>query len=201
MAEFDWRKSSLQIGPYPPKALKAGAEGIVTLNLAISADGKATECSVTGSSGHGDLDAHACAHILRYALFVPALNNEGKRVGVVQEANLSYLLSLYVQTVATSIVENAAPRHSARPVDPVSWESLGILQADRAATDAYGIGASVTVNADGKPTRCWLSSPSLVDALDFRFCDQLMNKVNYIAARNATGQTVEDRINIFLTLR
>jgi periplasmic protein TonB len=62
---------------YPSRALSQEREGTTTFRVTVGADGKVADCSVTGSSGHGDLDAATCSNVKRRARFDPALSNDG----------------------------------------------------------------------------------------------------------------------------
>lgn len=62
---------------YPSRALREEREGSTGFRLAIGPDGKATDCQITSSSGHGDLDAEACKMLLRRARFKPAEDSSG----------------------------------------------------------------------------------------------------------------------------
>ncbi len=62
---------------YPSRALSQEREGTTTFRVTVGSDGKVTDCSVTGSSGHGDLDAATCSNVKRRARFDPALSNDG----------------------------------------------------------------------------------------------------------------------------
>ena len=62
---------------YPSRALREEREGTTGFRVTVGPDGKVTDCSVTSSSGHGDLDAAACDNIRRRARFTPAMDGEG----------------------------------------------------------------------------------------------------------------------------
>jgi protein TonB len=62
---------------YPSRALNQGREGTTSFRVTVGSDGKVTDCQVTGSSGHGDLDAATCSNVKRRARFEPALDNAG----------------------------------------------------------------------------------------------------------------------------
>ena len=62
---------------YPSRALREEEEGTTRFNLAVGADGKPTNCTITGSSGHPDLDEAACANLMRRARFKPATDGDG----------------------------------------------------------------------------------------------------------------------------
>jgi TonB family protein len=199
--EFDWEKSSIQTGPYPPNALKAEKEGEVSLRLAVDAAGKLTGCTIAQSSGSAELDAHACPHLIKYTSFHPALAKDGKRISYVSEARLSYELKLYMNVPVSNNVFEASPYQQAKASTPVTLDSLSITKADRAMTKNYGVGAWVTISPEGQPERCWLSSPTFVDSIDAKVCDGLMNDTSYVPARAQNGQAVRDRLSVFLTFR
>jgi TonB family protein len=58
--------------PYPPRALKLGFEGNVTLDLKIARDGDVVEARVKRSSGRTDCDLAAVNTALKYWRFSPA---------------------------------------------------------------------------------------------------------------------------------
>ena len=62
---------------YPSRALSQEREGTTSFRVTVGADGKVTDCSVTGSSGHADLDAATCSNVKRRARFDPAWDNAG----------------------------------------------------------------------------------------------------------------------------
>lgn len=54
--------------------------GKARFRLEIAADGRVTGCTITGSSGHAELDAATCALVTRRARFQPARGSEGEAV-------------------------------------------------------------------------------------------------------------------------
>jgi protein TonB len=65
---------------YPSRALREEREGVTRFTVQVSAEGRVTNCTVTGSSGSPDLDEAACRSISRRARFHPATNGEGEEV-------------------------------------------------------------------------------------------------------------------------
>ena len=63
---------------YPSRALREEREGTTGFRVSVVPDGRVTDCQVTSSSGHGDLDQAACANIMRRARFTPATDGEGQ---------------------------------------------------------------------------------------------------------------------------
>lgn len=54
--------------------------GKARFRLEIAADGRVTSCTITGSSGHPQLDAATCALVSKRAKFQPARGSEGEPV-------------------------------------------------------------------------------------------------------------------------
>jgi periplasmic protein TonB len=65
---------------YPSRALQQEREGTAGFRLIISPDGRPTDCEITSSSGHSDLDSATCKALMRRARFNPALDASGKAV-------------------------------------------------------------------------------------------------------------------------
>jgi len=63
---------------YPSRALREEREGVTRFRVTIGPDGRVTGCTVTGSSGHADLDETTCSLISRRARFNPAMDGEGQ---------------------------------------------------------------------------------------------------------------------------
>ncbi|MBD3761076.1 energy transducer TonB [Rhizorhabdus sp.] len=63
---------------YPSADLRAENQGTTSFELAIGADGKATDCRVTNSSGFPSLDAKACQMLLRRSRFRAQLDGNGQ---------------------------------------------------------------------------------------------------------------------------
>jgi protein TonB len=64
---------------YPSRALQQEREGTAGFRISVGPDGKVTDCQVTGSSGHADLDAATCTNVKRRARFDPALDKDGNQ--------------------------------------------------------------------------------------------------------------------------
>ncbi len=60
---------------YPRGPLRDGIEGTVGFTLSVGPDGRPTNCSVTSSSGNGELDSAACSNLMKRAKFKPKLEN------------------------------------------------------------------------------------------------------------------------------
>ncbi len=62
---------------YPSRSLREENEGVTRFSVQIGTNGRVTSCSVTGSSGHADLDAATCKLVSSRAKFSPALGKDG----------------------------------------------------------------------------------------------------------------------------
>ena len=65
---------------YPDAAGDAGAEGTVVIRLNVDADGRASGCRVTSSSGNADLDATTCRLAEQRFRYEPARDARGQAV-------------------------------------------------------------------------------------------------------------------------
>ena len=72
----NWIKTS----DYRTSWIRRGYEGMARFTLAISASGKVTDCTVTGSTGHAALDRATCQLISSRAVFTPAKDASGANV-------------------------------------------------------------------------------------------------------------------------
>jgi periplasmic protein TonB len=62
---------------YPSRALQQEREGTTGFRVTVGANGRVTDCSITSSSGHPDLDQATCSNVTRRARFDPALDGSG----------------------------------------------------------------------------------------------------------------------------
>lgn len=63
---------------YPARALREEKEGVTRFTVQVDANGRVSNCSVTGSSGTPELDSTTCSLISRRGRFNPATDGEGK---------------------------------------------------------------------------------------------------------------------------
>lgn len=60
---------------YPSRALREEREGTTGFRVSVGPDGRVTDCQITSSSGHPDLDQATCDNVRRRARFTPAVDN------------------------------------------------------------------------------------------------------------------------------
>lgn len=77
---------------YPQEARLAQWEGRVGVSVEVDMMGRARSCQVTQSSGHAILDESACAGMIRYARFEPALYDDGQPMVGNYQTWVPYLL-------------------------------------------------------------------------------------------------------------
>lgn len=75
---------------YPSRALRNEEEGVVRLTVTVTANGRAANCRVTGSSGSSTLDSAACQGMERYARFNPALDDAGNATSSTYNTAIRY---------------------------------------------------------------------------------------------------------------
>jgi len=62
---------------YPRRALREEREGTTGFRVSVNTDGRVTDCQITRSSGHADLDEATCQNITRRARFRAATDGNG----------------------------------------------------------------------------------------------------------------------------
>jgi protein TonB len=77
---------------YPPAALAARAQGWVGFRLAISPEGRVTDCTIVASSGSAALDAQTCRLYQSRASFRPARDAVGRATGDVITGRIHWQL-------------------------------------------------------------------------------------------------------------
>jgi protein TonB len=67
-----------RVQDYPTSAISSGKEGMVVVGFTIGADGRVTDCQVTQSSKHKELDNVPCRALKSRARFTPATDDQGQ---------------------------------------------------------------------------------------------------------------------------
>lgn len=66
------------VDDYPTEAFKREWQGVTSFEVVVAPDGRAADCVITKSSGHGMLDRQACFVASKRAHFTPAVNPSGQ---------------------------------------------------------------------------------------------------------------------------
>lgn len=77
---------------YPTRDIRQGNEGTATFLLAITADGKVSNCQITRSSGHPGLDEATCSKVSQRARFDPAKDETGQRVSGTYTGRITWVI-------------------------------------------------------------------------------------------------------------
>jgi len=64
---------------YPPRAVQERQQGVVGVAVLVDEAGQPTECKITRSSGHVELNVVSCKHLMK-ARFDPALGADGQPI-------------------------------------------------------------------------------------------------------------------------
>jgi protein TonB len=75
-----WISGRIQDSDYPRASYEAGVGGTVFLRFVVAPNGRVSECRVTRSSGHPDLDATTCRLIQRRFRYRPARDARGRPI-------------------------------------------------------------------------------------------------------------------------
>jgi protein TonB len=78
---------------YPRRAAQEEIEGTVGVRVTVTAEGRATACQVTSSSGSSILDNAACTDLERYGRFDPALDADGNAISASWSTRITYKLN------------------------------------------------------------------------------------------------------------
>ncbi|MEH6723042.1 MAG: TonB family protein [Qipengyuania sp.] len=70
----------LSTDDYRPSWVRREMTGLARFRLEIAANGRVTDCTVTGSTGHGVLDTATCKLVTQRARFEPARSGTGEAV-------------------------------------------------------------------------------------------------------------------------
>jgi TonB family protein len=172
----------LQTGRYPAAAFTAQAEGNVRLRLEVESTGRPRSCAVIGTSGNASLDNHACPHVIRYAIFHPALDAGGRRLGGTVTGVAGYQL---VARPAMAMFSPGDPNIAQipRPVRTIDAATIGITAATRRPPGVSAVSGVLAVSEEGSVTACTLREATFDDAIDRGVCDRLRG-VRYEPARD-----------------
>lgn len=75
---------------YRPRWIRENLTGSARFTLAIDANGKVTNCTITRSTGHAELDAATCQLVTRRARFEAARDGNGKPVAGTYSNSVSW---------------------------------------------------------------------------------------------------------------
>lgn len=169
---------------YPAAARAAGEEGIVHMRLAIDAEGKVADCTVTASSLSKTLDHAACDLMRREGRFVAALDEQGQPTTAVFSAHFDWTLPEEAgpeDAELAKVLDEAPPRAIPFPMSEPGSATMSIL-----------------IEADGSVGDCTFSGTGpMIEQDDVSLCD-VFGKQRYEPFVDADGKPVARRF-IFRT--
>lgn len=66
------------VGNYPSINIPRDVKGTATINVLVTTNGRATDCTIKRSSGDSIIDQWACRGTIRYARFAPATDDDSE---------------------------------------------------------------------------------------------------------------------------
>ena len=186
---FDWRKSNLNVGPYPPEAYAKSQGGVVTVALDTLATGGVKSCRMIKSSGVPSLDAHACPQLLARGWFVPPMDRSGVNQPSSFTAQIDYSLMLGMVTAASGPSDYVEPPRP-QPVRPIDYSTLALPKGTARPSNLRYISYSLAVDPMGTPTACQVRETTGTNAFDTLVCNALIANAKFKPAVGKTGAAV-----------
>lgn len=84
--------SWLSDADYPSRAQREERSGTAGFRLQIAPDGRVTDCTITSSTGHSDLDEATCRLLPRRARFKPAKGTDGQPMADTYNGRITWRL-------------------------------------------------------------------------------------------------------------
>lgn len=152
---------------YPTRLIENGDAGVVSAHLTVGADGRASGCKTTETSGSGALDKLTCDIAMRRARFTPAHDAAG------QPAAGDYWIAV---TWGTN--------------DDVTPITIPMQMGVKALPAGYTQPAQMHVlfGADGKPTRCDTATSSGSAAADRAVCGTILKQASITPPKSGSDE-------------
>lgn len=173
---------------YPSLALREFREGITAFKVDVSVDGRVTNCEITSSSGHADLDKVTCDNVMARAQFYPGKDKNG----VATTGSYFNRVRWQIPEVLTMASMPRITESLPRPPKPSNTAQLRI-PADKypAAALAEGKQGQTTfmlnVDSAGKILGCSITVSSNSPELDQQAC-ALAREWSFEPALDANGE-------------
>jgi TonB family protein len=182
---------------YPERAMREEREGVAGFRLTIDANGLPTDCEITTSSGHADLDAATCTLVRERSRFTPARDRRGKPiVGTYSNRIIWQIPGLEEDEYRPSgfIMGNASMAKSL-PRAALPESGLMMLDADehypaaaRAAGEQGMVRMTLNIDIAGTVTGCAVTDGSGSRVLDDAACALMRDKGRFLPALDIKGQ-------------
>lgn len=207
---------------YPTDALRRGDEGTVGVRLTIGTDGRTSRCAVTASSHSPSLDAATCRILTERAGFAPARDRRGKPTIDHYSQRITWQIpesspssssspppsppmTSAERAIGEKVIQRALAAMSAlnarggTAVTRAKGSLVGLFSAEDYPTDALRRGDEGTVavqmliGADGRVSRCVVTTSSHSPSLDAATCRILTERAGFTPARNRHGKPTTDQ--------
>ena len=173
---------------YPPKALQEGREGITAFSVKVSKDGTVTNCTVTESSGHADLDEATCSNVSKRAAFYPAQGKKGQSIEGKYANRVRWQIPVMTSNASFPILRDSLPRPPQilnaieLRVDKDDYPLAALAAGERGVT-TFALG----IDLGGKVQSCDVVTSSGSVLLDQQSC-ALAQRWSFEPARNIDGK-------------
>lgn len=178
---------------YPSLALREEREGTTSFKLTINDEGRVSDCAISVSSGHPDLDEATCSNITRRAEFFPAQDKQGKAIAGQYSNRVRWQIPS-IATMASFPIQNKSYPRAPQMRNTVD---LNISKDDYPASALAALQEGVSLfNLDiddiGRVRLCAITSSSGYATLDQQSC-ALATKWTFEPARDVNGNAVAGR--------
>lgn len=156
---------------YPSLALREFREGITAFTVDVSVDGRVTNCAITSSSGHADLDKVTCDNVMARAQFYPAQDKKGVATTGSYSNRVRWQIPEMLSMASMPRISESLPR----PPKPSNTAQLRI-PADKYPAAALADGKQgqttfmLNVDSTGKVLDCSITVSSNAPELDQQAC-------------------------------
>lgn len=173
---------------YPSKALQEEREGITAFRVLVSKRGVVTNCTVTESSGHADLDDVTCSNVSKRATFYPAQDKKGRPVEGSYANRVRWQIPVMASNASFPILRDSLPR----PPQILKAAELRIEKDDypsgALAAGEQGVTTfALDIDPEGKVNGCDVVTSSGSVILDQQSC-VVAKKWSFEPARNIDGK-------------
>ena len=183
---------------YPDGAYFGEQEGTTGFRLDVAADGRASACTITASSGNAALDNTTCALVMRRARFNPAIQ-DGKPVPGTYANRVRWDLPPEIFFIIDTVFEGEAPFPAYLNEAAVAWQSSAVYPAAARKTRPSGRTIIVLdVDAEGKVAGCTIDVPSGNALLDKAACPLVTGKLLFDPGLDEEEKPAPDRARIKL---
>lgn len=149
---------------FPARALKDRRQGVVAFQLEIAPDGRVSQCKVTSSSGHPDLDSVTCVLMARRGRFDPALDGQRQPVPGKWSNRVKWSLPSEAFLITRGKVPKLANGYSTR-LEKSDYPAAAM--STKVSGDAT---VKLSVSASGEVADCIVVKSSKSDLLDNQSC-------------------------------